>query len=67
MPKMKTHSGTKKRFRITGNGRIKHGTCGLSHLMRGKSSNRLRRLRKASILHESHEKMIHRLLPYGRP
>ncbi len=67
MPKMKSHSGTKKRFRFTATGRVKHGKAGLSHLMRGKSANRLRRLRKHGVLHESHEKMIHRLLPYGRP
>ena len=64
---MKTHSGAKKRFRVTGSGRIKHGTCGLSHLMRGKSSNRLRRLRKHGVIGDTHEAMIHRLLPYGRP
>lgn len=66
MPKMKTHSGTKKRMWITGSGRVRRGTAGLSHMMRGKSANRLRRLRKNSMISPTHEKMIKRLLPYGR-
>ncbi|MCS6857869.1 MAG: 50S ribosomal protein L35 [Sandaracinaceae bacterium] len=62
---MKTHSGAKKRFRFTKTGKIKHGTAGLNHLMRGKSANRLRRLRKHSILSPSHAKLVERMLPYG--
>ena len=65
MPKMKTHSGTKKRCWLTGTGKVRMGSAGLSHMMRGKSSNRLRRLRKNAILHESHAHQIRRLLPYG--
>jgi len=66
MPKMKTHSGTKKRMWITGSGHVRRGRAGLSHLMRGKSANRLRRLRKHTLVSDSHEKMLKRLLPYGR-
>jgi large subunit ribosomal protein L35 len=66
MPKMKTHSGTKKRMWITGSGRVRRGTAGLSHMMRGKSANRLRRLRKHSMVSSTHEKMQKRLLPSGR-
>jgi large subunit ribosomal protein L35 len=66
MPKMKTHSGSKKRMWITGSGRVRRGTAGLNHLMRGKSANRRRRLRKHSMVSKTHEKMVKRLLPYGR-
>ncbi len=66
MPKMKTHSGTKKRCWITGSGRVRRGTAGLGHMMRGKSANRLRRLRKHSLASPSHEHIIKRMLPYGR-
>lgn len=65
MPKMKSHSGTKKRVWFTGSGRVRRGTAGLSHMMRGKSSNRLRRLRKHSMMSETHAHMYRRLLPYG--
>lgn len=65
MPKMKTHSGTKKRCWLTGSGRVRHGGAGLSHLMRGKSANRLRRLRKHGVLSPSHEHIVRRCLPYG--
>lgn len=65
MPKMKTHSGTKKRAWLTGTGKVRVGSAGLSHMMRGKSSNRLRRLRKNAIVHESHAHQFRRLLPYG--
>ena len=37
MPKMKTHSGTKKRFKITGNGNVKRWRPGTSHLAPGKT------------------------------
>jgi large subunit ribosomal protein L35 len=50
MPKMKTNSSAKKRFKVTGSGRVRRGTAGLSHLMIGKSANRRRGLRKHQAL-----------------
>ena len=44
MPKNKTHSGTKKRFRITGSGKVMRERAGKRHLLEGKSSRRTRRL-----------------------
>ena len=44
MPKMKTHSGAKKRFRFTGTGKIMHGQAGKMHLNEHKPSTRTRRL-----------------------
>jgi large subunit ribosomal protein L35 len=44
MPKMKTHSGAKKRFRITGSGKVMHRQAGKMHLNEHKSSSRTRRL-----------------------
>ena len=46
MPKMKTNSSAKKRFKITGSGRVRRGSGGLSHMMLGKPANRRRKLRK---------------------
>lgn len=62
MPKMKTHSGAKKRFRLTGTGRVRRGKAFKSHMMIGKSKRRLRRLRKNDMVHPSDEKNIKRLL-----
>lgn len=44
MPKMKTHSGAKKRFRVTGSGKIMHERAGKRHLLERKSSRLIRRL-----------------------
>jgi len=44
MPKMKTHSGAKKTFKVTGKGKIKHERAGKRHRLEGKSSRRTRRL-----------------------
>jgi large subunit ribosomal protein L35 len=44
MPKMKTHSGAKKRFRVTGGGKVMRERANRRHLLEGKSSTRTRRL-----------------------
>ena len=44
MPKMKTHSGAKKRFRLTGNGKVKARHAMRSHILGKKNAKRLRRL-----------------------
>lgn len=46
MPKMKTHSGAKKTFRVTGSGKIMHERAGRRHLLERKSSRLTRRLGK---------------------
>ncbi len=65
MPKMKTKSGAAKRFRATGSGRIRRGKAGKQHIMVGKSANRLRKLKKNSMVDKSDEKRIKRLIPYA--
>lgn len=50
MPKMKTHSGAKKRFKITGSGKVMHRQAGKMHLNEHKSSRRTRRLMGDSVL-----------------
>ncbi len=44
MPKMKTHSGAKKRFRVTGSGKIMRRQAGKMHLNEHKPTTRTRRL-----------------------
>jgi large subunit ribosomal protein L35 len=50
MPKLKTHKGSKKRFKVSANGKVSHKRCGSSHLMSHKSGKQVRRLRKKSFL-----------------
>ena len=42
MPKMKTHSGAKKRFRVTGSGKVMREQAGGRHLLERKSSKKMR-------------------------
>ena len=50
MPKQKTHKGTKKRFRLTANGKVKHRSAGTSHLAARKTQKRIRQLRGTTSL-----------------
>ena len=50
MPKLKTHKGIKKRFKVSATGKVSHKRCGSSHLNSHKSGKQIRRLRKKSIL-----------------
>ena len=65
MPKLKSHSGSKKRFKITGRGKVKYKKAGARHLLQGMSSGRSRGLRRSAILNETQAKVIKRLLPYS--
>jgi len=64
MPKLKTHSGAKSRFHITGSGKIMRMKGGASHLRRRKAK-RVKRLYDETIpLSPTNEKQLKRLLPY---
>ncbi|MBL8741227.1 MAG: 50S ribosomal protein L35 [Myxococcales bacterium] len=65
MPKMKSNRAAKKRFKITGTGRVRRSKAGLNHCMQEKSKKRLRRLRKNDMVDKSFEKRIKLMLPYG--
>jgi len=62
MPKQKTHKGSKKRFRLTATGKVKHRQSGTSHLAGRMSQKRKRRLRGTSTLSETSAKSIRRAL-----
>jgi len=62
MPKMKTHKGTRKRFRITGTGKVKHRHAGTSHLAWRKDQKRKRKLRGTTVLDTVEAKRIHAAL-----
>ncbi len=62
MPKMKSHSGATKRFRITGTGKIMRRHANRNHLLEHKSSTRTRRLFNEVQMDASDVKRIKRLL-----
>ncbi len=64
MPKLKTHRGAAKRFKMTGTGKIKRHKGFKSHLLTGKPAKRTRALRTAVLVSDSDYVNIKRLLPY---
>ncbi|HEY8420267.1 MAG TPA: 50S ribosomal protein L35 [Thermoclostridium sp.] len=64
MPKLKTHSSSKKRFKITGTGKVKRNKAYKSHILTKKSSKRKRNLRKSTIASTANESIIKVMLPY---
>jgi large subunit ribosomal protein L35 len=62
MPKMKTHSGAKKRFKVTGSGKVTHERTNRRHLLEVKSSRRTRRLMLDAELSAPDTKKAKRLL-----
>ena len=62
MPKMKTHSGSKKRFRVTGSGKIMRGKAYKSHILTKKSAKRKRNFRHETALTKSDAKNVARAI-----
>jgi large subunit ribosomal protein L35 len=62
MPKMKTHRGAAKRFKLTAKGKVKRGHAMHSHILTKKSQKRKRNLRGTTILAKSDEQRVKRLL-----
>ena len=63
MPKMKSHRGARKRFKITGTGKVKRLKAFKSHILTKKTSKRKRRLRQSAVITTPGEtKNIKRLL-----
>jgi large subunit ribosomal protein L35 len=65
LPKIKTHSGAKKRFKFTSKGKIKHKRVGARHKLTKKSPKRLRKLRKSSTSIHRDRRLVKKLLPYA--
>lgn len=62
MPKQKTHSGAKKRFKVTGTGKIMKQQAGMRHNLEGKSGQRKRRLNTDQVLSPVDAKIARKLL-----
>jgi large subunit ribosomal protein L35 len=64
MYKLKTHRGARKRFKLTGTGKIKRRHSFARHIMTKKTSKRKRHLGKASTLEQSDAPKVRQMLPY---
>ena len=66
MPKMKTHSGAKKRFKQTGTGKLRGRHAFTSHILEKKSPKRKRALSRPTILSKDDTPRVKRMLGAGR-
>ena len=66
MPKLKTKSSAKKRFKITASGKIKSAQTGKRHGMIKRSNEQIRNLRGTRVLSESETQRIKRWMPYSQ-
>ncbi len=62
MPKMRTKGAAKKRFKITGSGRLLREKAFISHILTKKSRKRKRNLRQSTLVHSTNEHAIKRML-----
>jgi large subunit ribosomal protein L35 len=62
MPKMKSNRAARKRFRVTGSGKIMHRKAWGSHLYKSKSKARQIRLKGNNVVDSSDESRVHRLI-----
>src|SRR4051812_34902895 len=65
MPKLKTKSGAKKRFKITASGKIKAGVAGKRHRLLSHNAKYIRQNRGTKVMSEADAKIIKIFLPYG--
>ena len=66
MPKVKTKSSAKKRFKVTASGRIKAGQAGKRHGMVKRSNKQIRNQRGSMILAKGDERLVKIHMPYAR-
>jgi large subunit ribosomal protein L35 len=64
MPKMKTHRGAAKRFKVTGTGKLKRNKAFKRHILTKKSAKTKRNLRQSAIMDSTNSKVMKKLLPY---
>jgi len=65
MPKLKTKSGVKKRFKITASGKVKRSQTGKRHGMIKRTPKQIRDLRGTTTLSDPDAKIIKKFMPYG--
>lgn len=65
MPKLKTKSGAKKRFKVTGSGKIKRKRAYLRHILTKKETTQKRRLSQNTVVKKVDESNIRPMIPYA--
>ncbi|MDF1720339.1 MAG: 50S ribosomal protein L35 [Minwuia sp.] len=65
MPKMKTKSGAKKRFRLTATGKVRMQQAGKRHGMIKRTQKQIRNQRGTTIMSEADAKIVKKYMPYG--
>lgn len=65
MPKIKTHSGAKKRFKLTKNGKVKRGKAFRSHILTKKTTKIKRGFRKNAYADKTNAAAVKSMLPYA--
>jgi large subunit ribosomal protein L35 len=63
--KLKTHSGAKKRFKLTSTGKIRRAHSGKRHFTGTKASGRMRKLKKLTLVNPTDVANVKQMLPYG--
>lgn len=66
MPKMKTKSGAKKRFKMTGTGKVKVAAAGKRHGMIKRHAKFIRQARGTMVLDDCDAKIVKKYMPYAR-
>ena len=64
MPKIKTNSGAKKRFKLTKGGKVIRAHANKSHILNKKTTKRKRGLRKTAVADKTNVAAVKRLIPY---
>lgn len=62
MPKMRSHSGTKKRLTITATGKVKRGQAGNRHLAPGNTQKQTRQIRKSALVSAADKRHLKQIL-----
>ncbi len=65
MPKMKTKSGAKKRFKLTGTGKVRAGQTGKRHGMIKRTNKHIRNQRGTTVLSDQDARIVKKYMPYG--
>jgi large subunit ribosomal protein L35 len=65
MPKLKTKSSVKKRFRLTASGKVRRQQAGKQHMMIKRSNKQIRNLRGSTLMSDSDAKFVKKFMPYG--
>ena len=64
MPKIKTHSGAKKRFKLSKNGKVIRAHANKSHILNKKTTKRKRGLRHTAVTDKTNVAAVKRMIPY---